>query len=478
MNCTLYHISMFMTHTSQNIFKFYAWVIKYVHIWWNFSLSTFCKFQFESTPVENKKGTNKTQKIAAKDESGGNTSARNHMHFLTKATKAISRSFDCLQGSPCLTRLNFLFEYHVHLHYFRAPVVQKLEVREGQLCVEVWQSLSVTHCTTFRFNATLKTSLEIVSPFILNALAFVTLHQIHNTILRRLCCFLSLEARGRKNWLLFWSKPLLTLGFSLQWTSIPAGGPLLQDSIWKSAFKSPALAWPFWLDFCGNFLSNHFQLREFPDNCKVEALQEEGRAAPVLIKTKAACVSGPACCTGLTMQGPPRHQLLNPPGLSFLNTTKGMLLCAFYFPCQSGRRWSCPMFAFECGVPSRKAKLSSPKAGQPRVASQYKWAARSSCRWIPGSTGICCHSELRCLSRDGLVIRLNSGQASDQTWPQQTPLCSGCLQQSKNPGAPWKKRNEDMPVLCLPDFRSFPCSVGHMDFISSLPFSVVVPLQL
>ena len=32
--------------------------------------------------------------------------------------------------------------------------------------------------------------------------------------------------------------------------------------------------------------------------------------------------------------------------------------------------------------------------------------------------------------------------------------------------------------LCLPDFRSFPCSVGHMDFISSLPFSVVVPLQL
>lgn len=61
------------------------------------------------------------------------------------------------------------------------------------------------------------------------------------------------------------------------------------------------------------------------------------------------------------------------------------------------------MFAFECGAPSREAKLSSPKAGQPRVASRYKGAARSSCSRIPGSTAVCCHSELWCLSRDGLV---------------------------------------------------------------------------
>lgn len=33
------------------------------------------------------------------------------------------------------------------------------------------------------------------------------------------------------------------------------------------------------------------------------------------------------------------------------------------------------MFAFECGVLSRRAVLSSPKAGQPGVASQDKWAA-------------------------------------------------------------------------------------------------------
>lgn len=33
------------------------------------------------------------------------------------------------------------------------------------------------------------------------------------------------------------------------------------------------------------------------------------------------------------------------------------------------------MFAFECAGPSRRAMLSSPKAGQPGVASQYKWAA-------------------------------------------------------------------------------------------------------
>lgn len=30
-----------MTHISQNTFKFYIWVLKYVHIWWGFSLYTF-----------------------------------------------------------------------------------------------------------------------------------------------------------------------------------------------------------------------------------------------------------------------------------------------------------------------------------------------------------------------------------------------------------------------------------------------------
>lgn len=101
------------------------------------------------------------------------------------------------------------------------------------------------------------------------------------------------------------------------------------------------------------------------------------------------------------------------------------------------------MFAFECGVPSRKAKLSSPKAGQPRVASQDKWVVRSSCRRIPGSTGIYCRSELWCVSSDGLVIYLNSVQVSNQkAWLQQTPLRSVRLQQSKIP-CPVKRKTKE-----------------------------------
>lgn len=41
MNYTSYHATMLMTHRSQSTFAIYMWVLKYVRIWWGFSLCTF-----------------------------------------------------------------------------------------------------------------------------------------------------------------------------------------------------------------------------------------------------------------------------------------------------------------------------------------------------------------------------------------------------------------------------------------------------
>lgn len=186
MNCTSFHATMLMTHRSQSTFAIYVWVLKYVRIWWGFSLCTFLQVSiWKYCWSKRGKKTNKTQKCSWRDESDGNQPARDQTLFLTKAKKTFFMGCDC-HRSPGPPRLSSSLNTAPPFPPLRAqaPKLSKVGgcacggrggVQHGEACSWPFLGLIALHPDSSH-------SWKLGSSLFLNLLAFVTFNQFLNSM--------------------------------------------------------------------------------------------------------------------------------------------------------------------------------------------------------------------------------------------------------------------------------------------------------